>query len=122
MDIVFKDIVLLVVGVVIGFVFGVAIYWLPLGQFLNEYEAIWNLVWKRYSRGDDLVVKAGTDFKSLGQDQTLHTITRNTPMKFWHDEGIGWYFTSSGWKRVRILHVYTESSEQLYRICHKNLD
>lgn len=60
-----KDIVLLVVGLVLGVVLGVGIYWWPLGQFCNEWRAIYNLKWTRYQRGDDVTVLAGTDLRAV---------------------------------------------------------
>ena len=45
-----KDIVSLAIGTVIGLLAGVAIYWLPLGQFANEWRSIWHLTRRRYNR------------------------------------------------------------------------
>lgn len=119
-----KDIVFLGLGTAVGLLTGVAIYWLPLGQFANEWRSIWHLTRRRYNCGDELIVKAGTDFRALDSVQVTSTVTQDTRMKVWHDEGIGWHHTHSGWKRARILHVYPAEGagiEKVYRICHWDL-
>lgn len=123
MDVELKDIVSLTIGTVIGLLVGVAIYWLPLGQFINEWRSIWHLTHKRYKRGDDIIIRAGTDLTLLGSQQpTTAASNQDVVMKFWHDEGIGWYHTASGWKRARILHVFPAANTQkIYRTCHWDL-
>lgn len=99
---------------------GVAIYWAPLGQFGNEWKAIWNLR-KRYNQGDDLTVKAGIDLKPLDSRTPTATLLRDTRMKIWNDEGVGWHHTHSGWTRARVLHVFDPSKgavSDVYKICH----
>jgi hypothetical protein len=119
------EIVIFILGVVIGFLFGVAIYWLPIGQFFNELKSLWSLVSKRYPDGTQITVRGGIDIKP--QNSALHVLflTRDTLMTVWLDEGIGWHFTNSGWVRARILQVWMNESKDevpnLYRICHKDI-
>lgn len=117
-----KDIISLTVGTVIGLLAGIGIYYWPLGQFLNECKALCNLTRKRYCAGDDVTVRAGVDLKPLLQGNTKTTV-RDVVLKVWHDEGVGWYHTRSGWKRARILHVYfpLEQISPVYRVCHFEL-
>lgn len=113
----------LMVGTAVGFVAGIAIYWLPLGQFSNEIQALWNLK-RRYRTGDEVTVKAGTDLYPVDTKLRTVTISANKKMKVAHDEGVGWHHTHSGWKRARILHVYDPDQNNipdLYRTCHWQL-
>lgn len=117
-----RDIVSLGIGTAVGLLAGIGIYYWPLGQFLNECRALWHLTRKRYRVGDEVTVRAGVDLKPLVHGETKTTI-RNTSLKVWHDEGVGWHHTHSGWKRARILHVYFPSEEisPVYRVCHLEL-
>lgn len=124
MEVEIKDVVSLAVGTAVGLIAGVAIYWLPLGQFTNEWLAIWNLTRKRYNRDDELVVRAGTDLKPLNPNLQAATVVQNTTMKIWNDEGVGWHHTHSGWKRARVLHVFDPSREgiqDVYKVCHLDI-
>lgn len=118
-----KDWILFVAGIVLGFFFSVAVYWLPLGQFMNECRALWSLR-KRYQREDAIVVKPGVDLKPIDPSKETLTTVNNFEMKVANDEGVGWHHTSHGWVRARILHVYRSdigSITSLYKICHLDL-
>lgn len=115
-----KDVVSLVVGTIIGLIAGIAVYWLPLGQFWNEWRAIWNLR-KNYKRGDQLTIKAGTDLKPVSSGQAVKSVSVSTRVEVWHDEGVNWHHTANGWKRARIIHVYEanlQGIQPVYKVCH----
>lgn len=118
-----KDVVSLVVGLVLGVWVGIALYWLPLRQSLNEWKALFHLVCNRYKQGDIVTVSAGTDLKPVDSQLQIATVTSNSTMNVWHDEGVGWHHTHSGWKRARILHVFNQGSgvSTVYKICHLDL-
>jgi hypothetical protein len=121
-----KDCFYLILGVVIGLIAGIAIYWAPLRQFGNEWKAIWNLVRKRYVRGDSVRIKSGTDLKLYESNASnqVTTIIRETTMTIWHDEGVDWLHTSNGWMRVRVLQVYdptVNGTPPVCRICHLDI-
>jgi hypothetical protein len=126
MSIELKDWFLFVLGIIVGLFAGIAIYWLPLSQFLNECKSLINLATKRYPVGTSITVRGGAELKPLDSGTRLGTgfISQNVNMKVWHDEGIGWFHTSSGWSRSRILHVYFPSEggiQLVYKICHLDL-
>lgn len=118
-----KDWILFVAGIVIGFFFSIAAYWLPLGQFMNECKALWNLR-ITYRREDQITIRPGVDMSSLDPSAPKLSTTNNFEMKVANDEGVGWHHTSQGWVRARILHVYragTGKIEPLYKVCHLDL-
>lgn len=123
MNIEFKDLFFLAVGTVVGFIFGIAIYWLPLRQFINECAALVNLMSHRYREGDHVVVRSGVDMMPLDVTGSKVTTLRNCKVQIWNDEGIGWHHTHDGWKRVRILHVFEtgNSVQNVYKVCHLDL-
>jgi len=120
-----KDLFYLILGVVIGFFVGIAIYWLPIGQFLNELKSLWSLVSQKYPKGTEILVRSGIDLKPQNSALDVLFLPRDTLMTVWLDEGIGWHFTHSGWVRARILQVWINESQDevpnLYRICHKDI-
>ncbi len=118
-----KDIVYLIIGLMLGLYAGVALYWLRLGQSVNEWNALTNLNLKSYKQGDAITVKAGTDLKPVNVALPPLTVVNNLSMHVWHDEGIGWHHTSSGWKRARIVHVYQagDGITNVYKACHLDL-
>ncbi|KYG68758.1 hypothetical protein AZI87_05870 [Bdellovibrio bacteriovorus] len=123
MTIGWNEIIWLGIGTAVGLLAGVAIYWAPLGQFGNEWKAIWSLR-RRYNQGDELTVRAGIDLKPLDSRVATATLMRDTQMKIWNDKGVGWHHTHSGWKRARILHVFdpaTGGVSDVYKICHLDL-
>jgi len=118
-----KDIVLFTLGIIAGFLFGVVIYWLPLKQFRNEMSSLYNLIFKKFNRSDEIVVAQGVDLKSV--DPTLGVLnisSTNTEMIVAYDVGIEWYFMSTGgYARSRVLHVSLKSQvgiAPLYKIPH----
>jgi hypothetical protein len=126
MGIELKDWVLFVLGIIVGLLAGIAIYWLPLSQFLNECKSLFNLATKRYPVGTPVTVRAGAELKPLENGTRIGTgfISQDANMKVWHDEGIGWFHTASGWSRSRILHVYFPLEgvvQPVYKICHLDL-
>jgi hypothetical protein len=118
-----KDLVLFVLGVIVGFFFGLVIYWMPLRQLRNELSSLRNLVFKRYNRGDVIVVKAGSDLKlvdpSLGGP--LHVYSQ-TEMVIAYDVGVDWYFMSTGGhQRSRVVHASLQGQTGLpflYKVPH----
>lgn len=119
-----KDIVFLILGIIIGLLAGIAIYWLPLGQFINEVLAISNMVFNRYTRNDKLTVKPFVSMKPLDSQNQPIEYNCNHEMQVANDEGVGWHHTAKGWKRARILHVFDpmqEGSQNLYKICHLDI-
>lgn len=119
-----KDILSLAIGTVIGLIAGIAIYWLPLGQFTNEWLAIWNLNRKKYKLGEELVIRAGIDLKPLNPNLPILMTTQNVTVKIWNDEGVNWHHTHSGWKRARVLHVFESSKQDIqnvYKVCHLDI-
>lgn len=129
MDIQWKDIAFLVMGLIFGLISGVAIYWMPLNQSLNEWRALWNLVRKRYNREDRLTIKAGVDLRSTNPEAPEITTRENAVFGVWHDEGVNWHFTSRGWKRARVLHVFYIDNQNpnpnqlqpIYKVCHLDI-
>jgi len=118
-----KDWILFVAGIILGFFFSIAAYWLPLGQFKNECKALWNLK-KRYQREDVVTVRSGVDMKPINSADAKLSTFNDFKMKVANDEGVGWHHTSHGWVRARILHVYkpdTGNIEPLYKVCHLDL-
>jgi hypothetical protein len=91
----FKDLFYLILGIIVGLIFGVGIYWWPLGQFVNEWKALWNLARHRYKRGDTVTIKIGTDLIRAGVTTYPNLLAQDAEMTIWHDEGVDWFFTSS---------------------------
>lgn len=127
-DIQIKDFVFLIVGLIIGVPvgiwIGIALYWCPLGQFLNEQRALWNLVFKRYRRGDSVTVRAGAELNPVNPVKMSKRTENDCQMVVCGDEGIGWHHTGEGWKRSRILHVCFANDTSMgglpviYKACH----
>lgn len=116
-----KDGVLFILGILIGFLFGIMIYWLPLRQFKNELFALWNLCTKNYKRDTVIRLKVGTRLKALSMNIQDREVTNDLQTWIvWNDEGVGWHFTSNGWQRARIVQIMNPSEEgnPLYRACH----
>jgi hypothetical protein len=117
-----KDVFYLIVGVVIGLMAGVAIYWLPLGQFCNEWKALWNLAYRRFNQGDVVKIRSGTQLESTPATYG-YTVTPENRFLVWHDEGVGWFHTGFGWKRARILRVFLQAQENIiYKVSHFDLE
>lgn len=115
-----KDWVLFIAGIIVGFFFSIAVYWMPLGQFKNECKALWNLKKKKYLREEIVIVKPGTDLKPINSNEKTLTSFSKFNVQVANDEGVGWHHTSS-WMRARILHAYkanTGEIEPQYKICH----
>lgn len=108
----FKDIAYLVVGLALGILFGIAIYWLPLGQFQNEVKALKDLACRRFSRGDSLVVVLGCELCS-SDGSWSRGFSEGDILKVKHDEGVSWFHTDRGYIRSRVLHVYAESNSSV---------
>lgn len=124
MNVEIKDLLFLIVGMILGLLFGIAIYWFPLRQFKNELVALWNLSRIRYKQGDKIKVKAGVDLKPLNPNDKLATTGSNIQqMLIWNDEGISWHHTGNGWIRARVIHVarQTEELSPVYKICHLDI-
>lgn len=120
----FKDLFYLVLGLVLGLLLGIGIYWLPLGQFVNEWKALWDLIRKRYPKGALLTVKRGTDLVRVGMSTYPNLLNRDTEMAVWNDRGVDWFHTPNGWKRVRVLHIFDPKDEGIppvYQICHLDI-
>lgn len=117
-----KDWILFIAGIVLGFFFSIALYWWPLGQFINECKALWNLSRNKFKKGDEIVIKAGTDLKSFDGLSKILFVPSDSKMMIWNDEGVNWFHHSSkGWVRARVLHVCklnTGSIEPVYKACH----
>ena len=91
--------------VISGFTFGLAIYWWKLGQLKNEFYSLKNLWTKKFKRGDEFILKAGPDVKSLDGSVTK-TVTNDSEMIFGHERGIDWIFNGSkGLIRSRIIYA-----------------
>jgi hypothetical protein len=74
------DFFIFVVGIVIGFLFGLIVYWLPLRQFKNEFLSLWHLATKRYKRFDRITVGAGVDIKPLNFNLPIKMVTSDIEM------------------------------------------
>ena len=108
-------------GVVVGFLVGLMIYWMPLGQFINEIKALYNLNKKRYRRGDKIVIASNSDKKSLLQPNLISCNYYDKEYVVFYDRGIDWHFSSKkGWIRARVLSVFDpdDKTGELYNICH----
>lgn len=119
-----KDLVLFVLGVIVGFLFGVVIYWLPLKQFKNEILSLWNLCSMRLARNDRVKLRVGTKLKPVAIELSEKEVSNEEhEWIIWHDEGVGWHFTSHGWLRARIFQVADPSEDRnpLYKVCHLDL-
>lgn len=117
------DAFLFIAGVIVGFLFGVAVYWLPLRQFGNELKALKSLVFKRYHRGSQVTVRAGADLKTLSGQSDATFVGNEIVMNVHHDQGVEWFHTGShGWTRARVIQVYEPRNENvIYRVCHLDL-
>lgn len=117
-----KDIVYFFLGIVVGLIAGVALYWLPLGQFCNEWGAVWNLSRKRFNFCDEVSIAQGTELKSTDGAYCI-TVQPTSVFQVKHDEGVAWIHISSGWVRARILHVFLVGDPDLrvYKVCHLHL-
>lgn len=116
-----KDAIFFVLGVVVGFLFGLVIYWLPLRQFKNELHALWSLCTKKYSRDTKIKLKVGTRLKAISPNvQDKEVLNDQHEWVIWNDEGVGWHFTINGWQRARIIQVANprEDGNPLYRTSH----
>jgi hypothetical protein len=91
--------------VITGFTFGLAIYWWRLDQLKNEFYSLKNLWTKKFKRGDEFILKAGPDVKSLDGSVTK-TVTNDSVMIFGYERGIDWIFNGSkGLIRSRIIYA-----------------
>lgn len=112
-------------GIIFGFLFGLAIYWLPLGQFLNELKALRNLITQTYPQGKIIKIRAGTDLKPLDATRQPLTGLSDYDVGVWNDLGVDWHYTSAGWVRARILHVYpnptSDERQDIYIACHLDI-
>lgn len=118
------DIIVFVAGIILGLVAGIGIYWWPLCQFTNEWKAIFDLICNRYPRGFKLKIKEGTDLVRVGFATYPNLLIQDKEMALWHDEGVGWFHTFDGWKRVRVIQVYDPTENgvpPIYRVCHLNI-
>ena len=118
-----KDFVLFSLGIVVGFLFGVAIYWLPLKQFKRELSSLKNLVFKRYKRGDEILVKSGASLQSVDDyNEPPMPLYEQTEMIIAYDLGVEWFYTNSdGHIRARVVHASLKSQlglPFLYRVPH----
>lgn len=116
-----KDFILFVLGVVAGFIFGLAIYWLPLRQLKNELCAVWNLCSKKYNRDTAIKLKVGTRLKAISPNvQDKEVLSDQQEWIIWNDEGVTWHFTINGWQRARVIQVTNprEDGNPLYKVCH----
>lgn len=118
-----KDLVLFVLGVIVGFLFGAVIYWAPLKQFKNEMSSLYHLIFKKFRRGDEIVVVQGVDLKPVDPNLgVLYINNTNTEMIVAYDVGVEWYFMSTGGHiRSRVLHVSLKGQAgipPLYKIPH----
>lgn len=119
-----KDLFYLFFGLILGLLFGIGIYWWPLGQLQNELTSLVNLVGKKYPRNSNVLVRSGTELKLVGVASYPNILTSDKEMSIWHDEGVGWFHTNQGWRRARVLQVFDSSfgaSLHVYRICHLDL-
>jgi hypothetical protein len=118
-----KDLILFALGVIVGFLFGLVIYWLPLRQLRNELSSLKNLMLKKYTRGDEITVRVGVDLKPVDPNfgGPLH-IYQQTEMIVAYDVGVDWYFMStSGHHRSRVVHASLKSQPGvpfLYKVPH----
>lgn len=117
----FKDIFYLVIGLALGFLLGIAAYWLPLRQLGNELRALLNLVKKQYSRNEKVSILPGVALKSLDGALELLPVAHERELIIWHDEGVNWYHTDDGWKRARVLQVFQENQTTIFRCCHLDI-
>lgn len=112
--------------VLIGFLFGVLLYWKFVGQFWNELRALRNLVWFRFKRGFVVNIAAESRLFSLDNPtEALELLPNETAMKVWNDMGVDWIHTNSGWKRARIVHVFHIGDEsevkKVFKISHLDI-
>lgn len=118
-----KDFILFLAGIVIGFLFGLIIYWAPLKQLKNELSSLKSLVFKKYRRGDEIRVIPGVDLKpvdpSLGSSLFVNS---QAEMIIAYDVGVDWYFMSTGGhNRSRVVHASLKSQPNapfLYKVPH----
>lgn len=116
-----RDLLTLVLGVVIGGLVSIAIYWYPLCQLHNELCALWNLMRHRYPKGCQVTIKAQSRLESVVDSKDKKDIFANTPMFVWHDEGVTW-FHAGVWIRARVLHVGPSSGDEgERRVCHRSI-
>lgn len=92
--------------VLIGFGFGIAVYWWRVGQVKNEFNSLFSLFKKKYKRGDEFVLRQGVDVKSLDGSVTRSTNSDET-MTFGYERGVDWFFCSSkGLIRSRVIYAF----------------
>lgn len=116
-----KDYVFLILGLILGLFFGLAIYWLPLGQFFNECGAIWSLACRRTTPNQKIKIGPG-DYRCSIPAYPM-TISNTSIAYVWRDEGVTWFFSSKGWVRRRVLHIYFNPNNigTTYLASHKNI-
>ena len=91
--------------VFIGFGFGIAVYWWRIGQFKNEFKSLFYLFKKKYNRGDEFILNAGVDVKSLDGSETKF-VTSEVVMVFGYERGVDWFFCSlKGLIRSRVIYA-----------------
>jgi hypothetical protein len=98
--------------VFIGFSFGLAVYWLRLGQFMNEVKSLINLFFKRYDKDKVFCVKVGVDLKPLDGGLHLRTVRQGSnEMIFGYEKGVDWIFKNTEWKLIRSRIIYASFKE-----------
>lgn len=116
-----KDILLLTLGLILGLLVGIAMYWLPLRQFLNECRSIWNLARKRTVWNQKIKIGPGEYRCSV---PAYPKYMSNACIAYvYRDEGVAWFFTVNGWVRRRVLHVYFDPANigPTYLVSHNDI-
>lgn len=91
--------------VFVGFCFGLFVYWSRLGQVKNELSSILHLFTVKLHRGEEFVIKAGVDVKSI-DGTSIKATTADCEMVYGYERGVDWFFCSSkGLIRSRVIYA-----------------
>lgn len=108
-----KDIVLFLFGIIAGFLFSIAIYWVPLNQFCNELKALYQLVFVKFPNGSLVKLKRQISLRTNDFDNLPTTGRENLTMHVVRDEGVNWFRDNTTWKRARTIIVATSPATSM---------
>lgn len=109
-----------ILGIALGFLISIAIYWGPLKQFCNELKALCSLMRRAYKRGDK--VRTSSRLFSVCNEYELPAMSGLRDLIVFHDEGVCWYFDGVEWTRSRVILVHQENdSKTLYKCSYTDI-
>lgn len=73
-------------------------------EFLNELEAVWNMVSVGFKPNDKYIIKQGLPVYDASSTY-LFDMQQDTTVKIRYDLGPQWHFLN-GWRRARMVEMY----------------